>query len=141
MLSDSPVEPNWRPAELLVLDSGAISRLSERSRVTGAFIMELQGSGLWPPVVPAPVMIEALHGDAARDASANRLLKTCDVIEDIPERLARRVADLRWQARRGSAVDSLVVAMAEPGGSVLTSDLHDLRALAGHARDLIIERV
>ena len=141
MLSDSPVEPNWRPAELLVLDSGAISRLSERSRVTGAFIMELQGSGLWPPVVPTPVMIEALYGDAARDASANRLLKTCDVIEDIPERLARRAAYLRWQARRGSAVDSLVVAMAEPGGSVLTSDIHDLRALAGHARDVIIERV
>lgn len=109
--------------------------------MTGAFIMELQGSGLWPPVVPTPVMIEALHGDAARDASANRLLKTCDVIEDIPVRLARRAAYLRWQARRGSAVDSLVVAMAEPGGSVLTSDIHDLRALAGHARDVIIERV
>lgn len=86
-------------------------------------------------------MLEALHGDAARDALANRLLKTCDVIEEIPEGLARRAARLRRQARRGSAIDSLVVAMAEPGGSVLTSDLHDLGALAQYARDVVVERV
>ena len=104
-------------------------------------ITELRAEGLWPPVVPTPVMIEALHGDAARDAMANRLLKTCDVIEDIPEWLARRAARLRTQARRGSAIDSLVVALAEPGGAVLTSDLGDLRALAEQARNVIIERV
>ncbi len=72
---------------------------------------------------------------------ANRLLKTCDVVEDIPETVARRAAFLRTRARRGSAVDALVVAMAEPGGSVLTSDPDDLSALAAHARDIIIERV
>ena len=79
-------------------------------------------------------MIEALQGDAARDALANRLLKTCDVVEEIPEGLARRAARLRTQARRGSAIDSLVVAMAEPGGSVLTSDLPDFNALAAARR-------
>lgn len=72
---------------------------------------------------------------------ANRLLKTCDVVEDIPETVARRAAFLRTRARRGSAVDALVVAMAEPGGSVLTSDPDDLSVLAAHARDIIIERV
>ena len=126
---------------MLVLDSGAISRLSEPSRVPRTYVMELQAAGLWPPLVPTPVMIEALHGDAARDAMANRLLKTCDVVEEIPEGLARRAARLRRQAGRGSAIDSLVVAMAEPGGSVLTSDLHDLNALAQYARDVIVERV
>ena len=141
LLGDSPVERNGRPAELLVLDSGGVSRLSERSRTAAALIVALRAEGLWPPVVPTPVLVEALQGDAGRDASANRLLKTCDVLEDIPERLARRAAYLRTQARRGSAVDSLVVAIAEPGGAVLTSDVGDLRALAGHARDVRVERV
>lgn len=124
---------------MLVLDAGAISRLSERSRLAAALITALQTEGLWPPVVATPVMIEALHGDAARDALADRLLKTCDVVEDVPERLARRAARLRTQARAGSAIDALVVALAEPGGSVLTSDPDDLSALATHARDVIIE--
>lgn len=102
-------------------------------------IAALRAEGLWPPVVPTSVMIEALHGDPARDALANRMLKTCEIIEDIPERLAQRAAHLRTQARRGSAGDALVVAIAEPGGAVLTSDPHDLRSLAGHARDIVIE--
>lgn len=126
---------------MLVLDSGAISRLSEQSRQARTYIKELRAVGQWPPVVLTPVMIEALHGDAARDALANRLLKTCDVIEEIPERLARRAARLRRQARRGSAIDALVVAMAEPGGSVLTGDLPDIGALAQYARDVAVERV
>jgi hypothetical protein len=125
---------------VLVLDAGGMSRLAERTTAAAALLTALRDEGLWPPLVPTPVLIEALHGDAARDASANRLLKTCDVAEDIPERLARRSAYLRTQARRGSAVDALVVACAEPGGSVLTTDPEDLAALATHARDVHIER-
>jgi hypothetical protein len=53
----------------------------------------------------------------------------------------RRAALLRRLARRGSAIDALVVASAEPGGTVLTSDPDDLRALAMHAEDVSIETV
>lgn len=126
---------------MLVLDSGGVSRLAERSAAAAALLEALRNEGLWPPVIPTPVLIEALHGDATRDASANRLLKTCDIIEDIPERIARRAATLRERAGRGSAIDALVVASAEPGGSVLTSDPDDLGALAAHAHDVRIERV
>jgi hypothetical protein len=35
----------------------------------------------------------------------------------------------------------LVVALAEPGGTVFTSDVRDLDALAAHAQDVVIERV
>jgi len=125
---------------VLVLDSGGVSRLAERTTAAAALLVALRDEGLWPPLVPTPVLIEALRGDARRDALANRLLKTCDVIEDIPERLARRSASLRARAHRGSAVDALVVALAEPGGSVLTSDPDDLAALASHAHDVQIER-
>lgn len=50
------------------------------------------------------------------------------------EVLARRAALLRTAARRGSAVDALVIAAAEPGGTVLTGDPDDLSALTGYAR-------
>jgi hypothetical protein len=48
---------------------------------------------------------------------------------------------LRRLARRGSAVDALVVALAEPGGTVLTSDLGDLGALAQYADGVIVEKI
>lgn len=97
--------------------------------------------GLWPPRVPAVVLIECLQGHAGRDANANRFLKTCEIAPAVLESLARRAALLRRLARRGSAVDALVVASAEPGGTVLTSDPGDLEALAAHADDVSIERV
>jgi hypothetical protein len=92
-------------------------------------------------MVPAVVLVECLQGHAGRDANENRLLKTCDVTEAVPEALARRAALLRRLARRGSAIDALVVAFAEPDGTVLTSDPDDLEALAAHAIGVVIERV
>jgi hypothetical protein len=126
---------------VLVLDSGGVSRLAERSQHAAALILALREEGLWPPVVPSVVLVECLQGHASRDALANRFLKTCDVVEEIPEPLARRAALLRRQARRGSAVDALVVAFAEPGGTALTSDVDDLEALADHANRVSVEKV
>ncbi|MBW8879587.1 MAG: hypothetical protein JF614_32035, partial [Acidobacteria bacterium] len=115
---------------MLVLDSGGVTRLAERSQQAAALILALREEDLWPPLVPSIVLVECLQGHPGRDALANRFLKTCDVVEEVPEPLARRAALLRKLARRGSAVDALVVALAEPGGTVLTSDLGDLGALA-----------
>jgi len=126
---------------VLILDSGAVSRLAEHSRDSLALILALREEGLWPPRVPSVVLVECLQGHAGRDANENRFLKICEIAEAIPESLARRAALLRRLARRGSAVDALVVASAEPGGTVLTSDPDDLEALAGHADDVVIERV
>lgn len=139
MRGGSCEEPTRPPSEMLILDSGGISHLAKRTTAAAALITELRNEGLWPPIVPTPVLIEALQGDAARDASTNRLLNTCDVVEDIPERMARRAARLRRMARRGSAIDALVVAFAEPGGSVLTSDPQDLGALAANASEVLVE--
>ena len=124
-----------------MLDSGAVTRLAERSRASVALVLALRDEGLWPAVVPSAVLVECLQGHGGRDAAANRLLKTCDVVDRIPESLARRAALLRRRARRGSAVDAIVVAMAEPGGTVLTTDPEDLEALAAHAQRVVIERV
>jgi phosphoglycerate dehydrogenase-like enzyme len=85
--------------------------------------------------------MECLQGHARRDAAANRFLKTCDVATAVPETLARRAAQLRRLARRGSGVDALVVAFAEPGGTVITADPDDLEAFAEHAIRVSIELV
>lgn len=126
---------------MLILDSGAISQLSKRSRHSRALIVALREECLWPPIVPAVVLVECLQGHPGRDANANRFLKICEIADAVPESLARRAAFLRRLARRGSAVDALVVAFAEPGGTILTSDADDLEALAAHADDVLIERI
>jgi hypothetical protein len=125
---------------LLVLDAGGLSRLAERSQRAGALLGALRRENLWPPRVPSPVLIECLTGHPGRDANVNRLLRACNVDQQVSDVLARRAAALRFAARRGSAVDALVVASAEPDGVVLTADLGDLRALAAHSDGVIVER-
>lgn len=125
----------------LVLDSGGVTRLAERTQQTLSLARELREDGLWPPLVPSPVLTECLRGHAGHDANENRFLKTCEVEELVSERLARRAAAIRRLARRGSAIDAIVVASAEPGGTVLTSDPGDLLALASYADGVDIVRV
>lgn len=126
---------------LLVLDSGGVTWLVRSSRKTVAYLDEFKRSGMWPPVIPSAVLVECLTGDGRRDAKANRFLKTCDVVEELSVTFARRAAALRTAARRGSAVDALVVALAEPGGTVLTGDSKDLGPLAASAVDVKIRPI
>lgn len=128
-----------KPADVLILDSGGFSRLSSQTKTALALIRALSAAGLWPAVVPTMVLVESLRGDAGRDANANRFLKTCVIDAVVSPAVARRAAELRRRAKVGSAVDALVVALAEPGGTVLTGDRADLEALAAHARDVTIE--
>ena len=97
--------------------------------------------GIWPPVIPSIVLVESLSGRQRTDALTNRFLKTCNIVDDLSQPLVRRAAALRASARRGSAVDAVVVAMAEPGGTVLSGDLGDLRALASYAEGVAVHRV
>jgi hypothetical protein len=126
---------------VLVLDSGGLSHLAKRNQDAAATIRVLVRDGFWPPVVLSVVLAESVTGRRRNDASVNRFLKTCDVVEELPEALARRAGELRFRARQGSAVDSILVASAEPAGMVLTGDDEDLEALAGHADRVLIQRV
>lgn len=125
---------------MLVLDSGGVSRLARRRPDLAAMIAAFTAEGLWPPVVPSVVLAESITGRQRNDANTNRFLKTCDIVEELPEHVARRAGALRALARQGSAVDAIVIAMAEPGGAVLTSDPKDLNALASHASGVRIYR-
>ena len=97
---------------MLVLDSGGVTRLAERSRRAAALILALRRQELWPPLVPSVVLVECLQGHSGHDALTNNFLKTCDIVEEIPEALARRAAFLLKKARRGSAVDALEIGRA-----------------------------
>lgn len=118
---------------MLVLDSGGLSRLASRTKTAAALIRAFRAQELWPPLVPTMVLVESLHGDPRRDANTHRFLKMCTVETTVGQRTARRAAELRRQARAGSAVDALVVAIGEPGGTVLTGDRGDIEALAAYA--------
>jgi hypothetical protein len=126
---------------VLVLDSGGLSYLARRNQDAAAAIRVFVRDGLWPPVVPSVILAESITGRQRNDANVNRLLKTCDIAEQLPESLARRAGELRFKARRGSAVDSVLVASAEPAGAILTGDDEDLSALANHADRVTIQRV
>lgn len=124
---------------MLVLDSGGVSKLSARTKTAAALVRSLVDHELWPPIVPTMVLVESLQGDPGRDANSNRFLKTCIIDPEVSEATARRAAQLRRLARAGSAVDALLVAIAEPGGTVVTGDRADLEALAAHADHVAIE--
>ena len=116
----------------LVLDSGGVTALAgQRARLE-----ELRRRGEWPAIVSAVVLTETLTGDHRRDFHENRLLRICD-IRVVDELTARAAAALRATAkgsRTPSAIDAIVVATADAagGGTILTSDPRDLRALAGY---------
>jgi len=87
------------------------------------------------------VLVESLHGDSRRDANTHRFLKMCLIDPMVSERTVKRAAELRRLARSGSAVDALVVAAAEPNGTILTGDLADIGALASWADGVEVELV
>lgn len=115
----------------VVLDSHGVTTLAANR----ALLEELRRRGQWPAIVPSAVLVEALTGDRRRDYHENRLLRTCEV-RPVDELLARSAASLRAMVtgRRPSAVDAVVVALADDvgGAVVLSSDRSDLRALALH---------
>lgn len=112
-----------------VLDSGGVTGLAlHRGRILGAL-----RRAEWPPLVPSVVLVECLTGDHRRDFEVERFIRSCEVV-DTDQRDARVAARLRTgtgRAHRISAVDALVVALAErtPRPVVITSDPDDMRAL------------
>lgn len=122
----------------LLLDSGVVEFPARRDRRSLAVFNGLRNSEFWPPVVHTVVLAECLTGRQRHDAVVNRFIKTCQIVDRLPERTARRAGELRTLAGRGSAVDAVLVAAAEPDGIVLTEDVKDMRALAARARGVAV---
>ena len=118
---------------MLIIDSRGVNRLAERSTRTLALVRALHAGDLWPPIAPTVVLVESSQGHRGRDATTNRFLTTRAIETLVTEQTARRPAELRRRARHRSAVDAIVVALAEPGGTVITGDKADNEAIVAHA--------
>jgi hypothetical protein len=123
---------------VLVLDSGGLTYLAARSSQAAALIRSLRREDLWPPVIPTMVLVESLQARPGRDATLNQFIGICLLEDSVPLALARRAAELRRRGGKGSAVDALVVALAEPNGAVLTGDMADLHALAAQTKQVTV---
>lgn len=122
----------------LFIDSGAVDRLAKSDEQSLVDLGSLERDGYWPPTIPTVVLTECVSGTQSKDALANRFIKTCQVLEELPDHIARRAGQLRSQTKRGSAVDAILVALAEPGGVVITEDTRDLEALASNALNVAV---
>lgn len=117
----------------LVLDAGAVTALGRRDRQTAARIAALRHRGLWPPILPAAVLVESLTGSRVRDTLANRTVDL-SMVHPLEEPLARRAVQLRGRTRAGSAVEASVVATAEHlEAVVITVNPDGLGRLSQHA--------
>ena len=123
---------------VLVLDSGGLSYLAARSSQAAALIRSLRREDLWPPVIPTMVLVESPQARPGRDATHNQFIGICLLEDSVHLALARRAAELRRRAGKGSAVDALVVALAEPNGAVLIGDIADLHALAAQTKQVTV---
>ncbi|WP_419909019.1 PIN domain-containing protein [Candidatus Poriferisodalis sp.] len=118
---------------VLVLDSGAVSHIAHGREQALEDIQALVDNQLWPPIVPTIVLAESFSGRERNDVPVHRLLNNCAVVEEISRSQAHRAGKLRTEAGCGSAIDAMLVALAEPGGTVLTEDVKDLVPLAQRA--------
>ena len=125
---------------MIVLDSGGISKLADRSLDSLALLKRLIALND-VMLVPSPVVVEYLHGNSPKDAPVLRFLQKCVIEEVLPMGTAQRAAELRRKSGHGSAVDAIVVAFAEPGGTVITGDRVDVEKLATHANKVYVAAI
>jgi hypothetical protein len=121
---------------VLVLDSGAVTRLAEGAGTAVTIVRTLVERG-WQIVVPAVVLVECLTGDGRRDANTNRVLRAVGDLPATEESHARSAAALRFRRSSTSVVDALVAECATRTPApvaVLTTDRRDLEALLQDAR-------
>jgi predicted nucleic acid-binding protein len=125
---------------MIVLDSGGISKLTDRSLDSLALLKQLSTLND-VMLVPTSVLVECLYGKSPKDAPTCRFLQKCVLQEVLLLSTAQRAAELRRKSGHGSAVDAIVVALAEPGGTVLTGDQGDIEKLATHANKVYVAAI
>ncbi|MHB1575307.1 MAG: twitching motility protein PilT [Candidatus Dormibacteria bacterium] len=111
----------------VVLDAGAFVALDRGDRAMAARLRVAQGSGLELRSNGA-VVAQVWRESAGRQAVLSRLLRSVDV-RAVDRSLGQEAGVLLGRAGRGDAVDATVVAVANTGDRIITSDPADIRAL------------
>lgn len=112
----------------LILDAGAFVAVEggDRSVVALAKHERLAGRS---PVTNGAVVAQFWRGGHGHQAEVARLLAGVAVV-DVDDALGRRAGMLLARTGLADAVDASVVALAHDGDDIVTSDAHDLVALA-----------
>jgi hypothetical protein len=112
----------------LVLDAGALLAVERGDRVTTARLRAAQREGVGLRSNGA-VVAQAWRDPSGRQAVLARLLAGVEM-RPVDRRLGQEAGVLCGRANAGDAVDATVVAIADAGDRILTSDPNDIRALA-----------
>ena len=118
----------------LVLDAGAFVAVERADREMVARLRAAERAGLELRSNGA-VVAQVWRDTSGRQASLSRLLRSVDV-RAVDRALGQGAGVLLGRAGRADAVDATVVAIANPGDRIVTSDPEDIRALvaaSGHA--------
>jgi hypothetical protein len=118
----------------LVLDAGAFLAVERADREMVARLRAAERGGLELRSNGA-VVAQVWRDASGRQASLSRLLRSVDV-RAVDRSLGQGAGVLLGRAGRGDAVDATVVAIANAGDRIATSDPEDIRALvdaSGHA--------
>ncbi len=109
-----------------VLDAGALIAVDRRDRAVGAMLRVLQTDGV--PVRTSAGAVAQVWRDGRRQASLARILSGLDIAA-IDEASCRTVGDLLRANKTADVVDAHVALLVPPGGTILTTDERDVRAL------------
>jgi hypothetical protein len=118
----------------LVLDAGAFVAVERADREMVARLRAAERAGLELRSNGA-VVAQVWRDASGRQASLSRLLRSVDV-RAVDRALGQGAGVLLGRAGKGDAVDATVVAVANAGDRIATSDPEDIRALvlaSGHA--------
>ncbi len=121
-----------------ILDAGALIALEKNDRRMWRHLNDALQTET-PPKTHGGVIAQVWRGGAGLQA---RLAAGLQAVEIIPldARLGRRAGVLLARCGLSDAIDAALVAMAEPGDRILTSDPNDLAVLAA-AAELRVEVV
>lgn len=127
------------PPRHLILDAGAVIALSRSDMRARAALAAAVEAGA-EVSIPAVVLAETVR-DVATDAPVNRVIKAVGQVDLADEAVGPTAGGLLRQAGSSATVDAIVVATAVRAGGavVLTGDPHDLGALTGGHREVVVE--
>lgn len=115
----------------LVLDAGAFVAVERADRDTVALLKRERLAGR-APVTHGGVVGQVWRGGIGRQANLARLLAGVEVI-GLDDALGRRAGVLLASTGGSDVIDAALVLLASDGDEILTSDPHDLHALAAAA--------
>lgn len=119
----------------LLLDAGALIAYERASRSVLGHLKV--ASAARAPIKTSTAVIAQVWRHGAKQAGLAMLLRAVDEVALTPSR-AREAGLLLARARTSDVVDAALVQLAEDGDEILTSDPHDLRALAAASGKLIV---